>query len=861
MRFAATILFFFAFWELKAAVVKGTITDEQGGPIPYASVFVKNSTYGVTADLKGYFFIELKPGQYTLIFSCISYENLERTVTLTDSKPLYLNIILKESATQIGEISITSGNRDLAKDIMKKVIDKRGEYWGNIENYKCVTYQKSSLEKVLVKQPKIDSAKIKADSVKRAELLRDTTKSGKKKKDINEVFKDGKLNLIESLSETYFAKPGLYKEIIKGYHDYAATDPPWDGKGASQTLEYGEHEIAPVYYGSSNPYLLVSDAQTSDFNFYRNQIDMPSICPKPLLTPAAATATLAYSYDLAGTFYEEGKKIYKIQVKPFYKEESLFNGYIYIQDSTWAIVSVDLNVNSGALLFCKDFKIMINYSEVAPGVFLPVRREFTYTIREGAYNILGNTRINHSAYAVNTTFPDKLFNNEVKRYEDDAFDKDSLFWMAQRPIQLDEKELSYIRTTDSIANYYKSPEFLAELDSSFNEINVWSFLLNGVGHRNRARKTEWYFEPLIAQMIFFGVGGYHHRLGGHFNKEFDNAFYLETDGQIDYGFLNKDVRGKMGIGLTYVPKRFIRTFIRFGDYYDMINSYASLTSAFSRSNYVRNKEFSVAQRMEIVNGLFGELTFEFSDQLPITGMKLEQWSQELFDTINTPTDFTRYTKAELKLELKYRIRQKYVIKNKKKIILGSKWPELKLIYRKGIPGLLNSEVDFDYIEIGTTDEMNWGRFGTSKWSVLAGEFFNRRNLRELEHKYFRGSDQIIFSDPVRSFQLLGVTFKTDQTYFRANFIHHFEGLIGNKIPGISKLRITSAAGGGVLMIPSQNFSHVEFYLGLERIVRIRKQLFRFGIFAVTADNTLVNPKLTYKIGISFYNTFTRKWDY
>ncbi len=855
-----------------AGVIKGTIRDTAGEPVPFVMVSVKNSSYGVNSSLSGYYFMELNPGKYTIVFSQLGMQSQERVVTITDDKPLVLNITMKVSAKELGTVVIAAkGDRDRGKEIMHKVVDARDDYWDKVENYKCNTYQKSSLEKFptekalakakddsisLVEKSKKDS--IAAVIIKTPDSLEVKTV---KNDDFARAISNKKLNLIEAVTETYFRAPNAFKENIFAYHDYAETNKFDGGRGASASMEYGEHEIAPVQYEDENPYLLVKDAQSSDFNFYKNQLYLPALCSRPVLSPAAGTAFLNYKFDLLDSIEENGHLIYKIGVTPLFKSDALFSGLIFVQQGSWAIVSVNLCVNPDVLLYCKEFCVIQDYSEVAPGIFLPVRREFMYTIRDGKFNIVGNTRIEHSDYVVNGTLPEKLFNDEVKRYADDAFDKDSLYWTQHRTIALDEKEITYINEADSLAAYYQSPKYLNSMDSAFNHINVWSFLLNGVGHRNRVNGTEWGVDPLIAQIVPFGVGGYRHKLGGYFNKDFTNGMLLETDGQVDYGFLNKDVRGKVGVGLTYLPLRFVRTFVRFGDYYDMINNFASLSSVFSRSNYVRCKQFSIAQRMEIVNGLFGELTYEYSDQFPITDMRLEAWSTQVFGALNTPVDFERYVKSEFRLELKYRFRQKYIIKKHKKIILGTKYPEIRFLYRKGVNGMFGSEVNFDYIEFSSLDEFKFGRFGTSNWNVVAGAFVNKKDLRVLEYKYFRGSDSYIFSDPLRSFQLLGPTLNTANAYFRLNYIHHFEGCFSSKIPLINKLKITSSVGGGMVMIPSQNFYHQELFVGLERIVRIKKQLFRFGVFAVTADNNLAKPAVTWKVGISFYNSFTRKWSY
>ena len=42
---------------------------------------------------------------------------------------------------------------------------------------------------------------------------------------------------------------------------------------------------------------------------------------------------------------------------------------------------------------------------------------------------------------------------------------------------------------------------------------------------------------------------------------------------------------------------------------------------------------------------------------------------------------------------------------------------MNFIYKKGIPNLFKSEVNFDYLELGINDEFTIPHLGKSKWNI------------------------------------------------------------------------------------------------------------------------------------------------
>ena len=129
-----------------------------------------------------------------------------------------------------------------------------------------------------------------------------------------------------------------------------------------------------------------------------------------------------------------------------------------------------------------------------------------------------------------------------------------------------------------------------------------------------------------------------------------------------------------------------------------------------------------------------------------------------------------------------------------------------------------------------------------------GSFCNKKKLRVIEWKYFRGSDVGFFSNPLTSFQLLENTLFTESSYLRGNYVHSFNGNIFNKLPLISKLGLELSAGIATLIIPDQDVAHLESFIGVSRPFRIFGGLVKFGVFVSSSINSEGSSRFELKGG-------------
>ena len=881
MKGLFTVFLVFIFVLLsEAQKVTGFVRNSNGDGLPGVNVYIKNSNSGVISDENGYFILPFsKPGDYIIVFRMLGYETLENEVKIQSYGNVTLDAVLSESALQLNEAIVVADNKDLARSVMKSVRDRRRDFLKGISDIRYYSYRRQTMVFDEPRHVRDSIEKAREDSImaslgyekltpkekRQARRKMRRIKRGKEKAEVDTTFKDtARGSFVDEMNEILlftYKKGNRYFEEVIAENEYRAR-PPENYIYISIGDEAEGISVDNIQYVRHNPYVFFDQAESWEFNFYKNTMTKDMLTAQPLVSPLSSAGAANYRYEYAGLKYIDSCKVYILKIDPVFPNDALFEGYISFYDSSFAIDQVDLEINPGALLYCESFHIMQKYKKPKGNESIPVETLIEYTIKEGKRNIKTTALCVHME---STTSPDSMsYRNragEVRFYEPFALERDSAYWDSCRMVPLSPLEISYSKEIDSLRRWYGSDEFQFRIDSTFNEISLLRVLFRGIGQRNSKKQTRWYINPVVSQLNFFGIGGYRHNLSGSFRKRFTNEFLLETDGMIDYGFRNNDVCGRVGFGLTYVPQKFVRTFVRFGDYYDMINQGASISQIFSRSNFVRTKTFAISQRMEVINGLFAELSFNYSFQKPINDLELANWSNSLFGDLNDPIDFDLYNKSEIRLDLVYRIKQKYMMKGRRKILLGSKWPDITFVWRKGFPGFLHSEVNFDYLEFGFKDYMKLNRWGTSNYAFSVGSFVNRANLRVVEHKYFRGSDMYFFSDPTRSFQLLGPTLSSSSAFMQGNYIHHFDGMILGKVPFLSKLNVNLAGGTGFLFMEQNHFRHFEFFAGIEKRIRIRDEIFRLGFYGVTADNNFSDAVLTWKIGINFFDSYSRKWEY
>ena len=351
--------------------IHGSVFNEQGNLLPFASVFIKGSTQGVTANSEGRFHLNLQPGNYTLVCQHVGYAKQERKITVEKNDEEII-FILSLQKFQLKEIIIKSGDEDPAYEIIRQAIKKRSFYNSQVKAFECEAYIKG-LVKLRSLPDRILGQKV-PDADKKEMRLDSTGK--------------GIIFLSESITKVAMQQPGKMKlEVISG----------------RQSGSNG--------FGFNFPTFI---------SLYQNNVSMftSRINPRGFISPIADNALNYYRYKFLGSFFEDGKEINTIRVIPKRSYEPVFSGIINITEDDWRIHSCDLLLTKTSQLELLD-SLQLTQIHVAVNndVWLVKNQLVYFNFKQLGIDAIGNFVNVYSKYDLDPKFSKNYFDRVVIKYD------------------------------------------------------------------------------------------------------------------------------------------------------------------------------------------------------------------------------------------------------------------------------------------------------------------------------------------------------------------------------------------------------------------------------------------------------------
>lgn len=794
--------------------VYGKITDNKMQPLAFASIQVKEMEIGTSSKEDGSYVLNLEVGTYNLVVSMIGYKT--QIINIVVNKEYPLNLSLEEEDKSMEDVVIRVKVRDRAEEYIRNVIRNKDQVLEAQGAYSAQLY---------IRAVQQDSSLKKKDRSKM-----DTT-----------LFQN---------PHAHFVDMAMAEVLLK--LDYESEN------------KLKEQRLAVKKNGKTHGLFYLS-ATEGNFDFYSNLVKVPSISQIPFLSPISYSGLLAYRFKTIKTERKDGRRIFTISVKPRQLSNATVEGEIKILDSSWVILETHFNFPSYHLPQYDHFEVSQKYEYVQDKAWMLSRQQFNYYSKTSREKLSGQTLVVYSNYELNKQFGRNYFGVEISSTEQTAYEKDSSFWKTVRLEPLNDKEIRYVRYQDSMYQVMHSKAYLDSIDRETNRITWKKLGLFGQTFYNREKERTWVLPPVISLYEPFQFGGARIHPAFYYFKRYASRKDINIIADVSYGLRNKDLNGSLRLQRMYNPFNRGYYFVEINRDFDRIYQGDAWINQIQRSSYFLNNYLALGHGLEVTNGLFLFTGVDAAFRRSVVGYKTNPRADSLFGDFldnNQPIAFDPYNGFYFKGTLKYTPHQRYIREPKEKIILGSKWPTVYASLRKGIPGPIKSEADFDYVEFGIEQKINVGIMGVLKYDVKTGSFLTQEDLRLLDYSFQRRGDPFLFMNPEQAFQALDSTFPLFKRFYQSHLIHEFNGALLNKIPLLKKLQLREIAGGGFLFAPERDLRYFEAFAGVERVFKwpfnpLTK--FKLGVYVVGSVANQFSSPVRFKVGLTTWDKRKNRW--
>lgn len=787
---------------VKAAKISGKIMDEDGLPLAFASILVKGTSLGTSANAEGFYTLNLAEGKYILQAQYIGYKQSEFSINLSANETAQHNFTLIAQGYELKDIVIKSGGEDPAYRIIRNAIKKRSFHLKQMQSFQTSIYLKGVLRNR--KMPdNIIGFKLKEEDKKEMNGSMGLDSGGK-----------GVLYLAEQIAD-YYTSGKKSKLIIRSVKE--SGDPNGVGMGSVPSV----------------------------INFYENNVNVlvsSGANALGFVSPISNSALSSYTYKLIGDFKENERTIYKIKVTPKRNFERCFVGDIYIADEDWAIHSVQfLLTKKQGLDMLDTLKTEQLYVPLGKDIWVIKNQVFYPTINLFGFDISGNFVTVYDNQKVNEVIPDSIFNKKITiSYQRDATKRDSAYWESLRPVALELDEVKNYDYKDSVHQVETDPKRIDSLRKLRNKVELSDVVLGGMVFNSKEYKRRFAISGLIYDINYNTVEGLNYAPVISFRQRIDTGKSLTAETQLRYGFSNNHFNAK-GL-LRYLEKdinwtgRNWSVALAGGKYIsqlnneqpvgELINSYVSLVQ---QLNYFKIYERWIAGfqvKRNYGNGFSWNASIQYEDRIPLqntTNFSFVQKRNKNEFTDNMPAEFAgnpmlSHQALIASAQISFQPGLRYTQFPDRKEPQGSKAPVFTLYYQKGISNLLNSDVDYDKWHFKIQDEVNLKRFGSFEYSALAGGFLNDNNVQIPDMKHLLGNRFTVATPYLRSFQLAPYYrySNTAKLYSEFHIEYYLKGLLSNKLPLFRQAHWYFVLGNNSFYI-NHNQYYTEAFVGIDNL--------------------------------------------
>jgi hypothetical protein len=755
-------------------------------PLPFVNVAFKGTKVGTTTDINGSYSIDTYYSSDSLMASFVGYKPQAQKVKKDVAQSI--DFFLQEGSVNLGEVVINAKDfENPAHVILRNIIShKPVNNRAKLEAYEYETYNKVQFD------------------------INNFGEKFTKRKIFNKF--DFIFDYIDS-SDAKVSLPFFMTENLSSY--YYQQQP----KGRKEIIR--ATKVSGINNESISQFL---GQMYQDVNIYENSI---SIFGKNFVSPISNYGLAFYKYFLTDSTFIGDKWCYRLEFQPKNEAELVFKGHFWVNDTTYAIKSIDAEIlKSANINFITELKVHHEYDEVEHEVWMLIKEDLLvdFSLLDKEMGFYGKKTTTYKDFVINQPKDPEFYTGaESVIVESQVNEKDNNYWEKARHEKISEDQQGVYNMVDSLKN---NKIFMTYVD-------VVNFLIQGYRVHGPIE-----IGPVFTFLSYNSVEGVRPKFGLRTSNDFSTRLMLEGYGA--YGFNDKEFKYMVG-GSYFLSKkprqivgaRYTRDMDLIGqvpNYFPRDHFVQFLTVRNPQDRLIFSEKTEVYIEREWFTGFSSRVDFIHSDMQARGDWEFTRLSPD--DPIQEPTLVNNIIDSRVRIQTRFAFRESFVSGEFERISLGTRWPIINLTAELGMKGVFGSQYEYQKLAISVTDKIPLGPLGNFYFSSEAGKTWNPAPYPLLY--VHNGNESLFFNS--RAFNSMNFFEFVSDEYVTFRGEYHFEGFFLNKIPLFQKLKWRELIGiNGLvgrfddanlneMLLPARTYAldnrpFAEAYIGVENIFK------------------------------------------